>query len=131
MESSSSTSRPAVSVTTGRQQNQAVDETLAHIDELLNVLNGAASFLPGAGAVVPALQSIVGQIRVSVKRQSCLLFLNFIIENTYEWQDCERTRRNHMWSYRIDQYQRQERARQNRIFEATFQQRAIQESGVI
>lgn len=69
MESSSSTPRPAVSATTGRQEGQAVDETLAHIDELLKILNGAASFLPGAGAVVPALQSIVGQIRVSKKCQ--------------------------------------------------------------
>jgi hypothetical protein len=47
------------------QRNPAVDETLYHIDELLKVLNGAASSLPGASAVVTALQSIVGQIRVS------------------------------------------------------------------
>jgi hypothetical protein len=48
-----------------RQHNQTVDATVAQIDELRNVLNGAATFLPEAGSLAPLLQSIVRQIRVS------------------------------------------------------------------
>jgi hypothetical protein len=48
-----------------KRRRQLADETLDHVNDLLEVLNGPVSFLPGATAVVSTLQTIVNQIRVS------------------------------------------------------------------
>lgn len=56
------------------QRNRAVDASVAHIDELSEVLNGAATFIPEAGGMAPALRSIVSQIRVSMRFRFNVLY---------------------------------------------------------
>jgi hypothetical protein len=51
------------------RRDQLVDDTLGHVNDLLEVLNGPVSLVPGAAAVVATLQSIVNQIRVSATFQ--------------------------------------------------------------
>lgn len=46
------------------------DDTISQIDDLSKVLQANKSFLPEVGAVVPVLQTIVCQIRVSIRLQS-------------------------------------------------------------